>query len=100
MRRRRHIVDFLCGLLGNILLWMRNRLGFRKDAARAVGYDQLRATGRSFERPCNDADVEDILSRLRAAMTNDLQELVSSFQETAKMEPTSQCPGLWRPDHS
>ena len=98
--KEEHIVDFLCGLLGNILLWLRNRLGFRKDITQAVGYDQLRAAGRSFERPCNDADVEDILSRLRVAMTNDLQELVSSFQETTKMEPTSQCPGLWRPDRS
>ena len=36
-------MEFLCGLLGNILLWLRNRLGFRKHVAQAVSYDKLGA---------------------------------------------------------
>ncbi len=69
MREKEHIVDFICGLLGIILLWLRNRLGLGKDAARPADYDQLRAAGHSFERPCDDIDIEEVLGRLRAAMT-------------------------------
>ena len=64
-------MDFLCGLLEVILLRLSNRLGLGKDAGRPADYDKLRAAGHSFERPCDDADVEAILGRLRAAMTAD-----------------------------
>src|ERR1035438_9275374 len=79
MHEEEHIMDFLCGLRGIILLWLRNRLGLWKDAARPADYDQLRAAGHSFERPYDDADVEAVLGRIRAAMTIDPQELTSCF---------------------
>jgi hypothetical protein len=72
--KEEHIVDFLCGLLGIILLWLRSRLGSGEGATRPVRCDQLRAAGHSFERPCDDADVEATLDRLRAAMTIDPQD--------------------------
>lgn len=74
MREEEHIVDFLCGLLGIILLWLRNRLGLGKAAARPADYDQLRAAGHSFERPYDDADVEAVLDRLRTAMATESRD--------------------------
>ena len=74
LHEEEHIMDFLCGLLGVILLWLRDCLGLRKDAARPADYDQLRAAGHSFERLCSDADIEAILSRLHAAMAVDPQD--------------------------
>jgi hypothetical protein len=99
LHEEEHIVDFLCGLLGVILLWLRNRLGLGKDVARPADYDQLRAAGHSFERPCDDTDVEAILGRLRAAMTVDSQELASCFPGAARMPANSQCPRPGCPDH-
>lgn len=85
------IVDFLCGLLGVILLWVRNRLGPGEDATRVVGCDQLRAAGHSLERPCDDADTEAILGRLRAAMTAAQHELGTCLRWVGVLA-TCQCP--------